>query len=66
MPSSILHYQSKGVSHYWIVDPETRTLEAYSLENGRYIPTGRGRDDQVLKLPPFPTLDIPLAKLWHP
>ena len=59
-------YQSKGVQHYWIVDPEERTIEAYSLEGGRYVSTGRGAGDQVVMLPPFPTLEIPLAELWHP
>jgi Uma2 family endonuclease len=59
-------YQAKGVPHYWIVDPEERTIEAYSLEGARYVSTGRGAGDQVVKLPPFPALEIPLAELWHP
>jgi Uma2 family endonuclease len=59
-------YQAKGVKYYWIVDPEERTIEAYALEGGRYVTAGRGAVDQVVKLPPFPALEIALAKLWHP
>ena len=29
-------YQQAGVREYWIVDPETRVVQAYSLEDGRY------------------------------
>jgi Uma2 family endonuclease len=59
-------YQSKGVACYWIVDPEEQTIEAYTLENGRYVSAGRGAGEQVIKLPPFPELEIPLKELWHP
>jgi Uma2 family endonuclease len=59
-------YESRGVAHYWIVDPIERTFEAYSLLDQRYIPSGRGAAEQVLKVPPFAELDIPLARLWHP
>jgi Uma2 family endonuclease len=59
-------YESRGVAHYWIVDPIERTFEAYSLQDKRYIPSGRGAAEQVLKVPPFAELEIPLARLWHP
>lgn len=29
-------YQRAGVQEYWIVDPESRTVQVSSLENGRY------------------------------
>ena len=32
----LLEYQKAGVREYWIVDPETRTLSAHLLENGKY------------------------------
>ena len=32
----LLEYQKAGVREYWIVDPETRTLSAHVLENGKY------------------------------
>jgi len=40
-----LEYEAAGVREYWIVDPLSRTLEAYALLNGRYtsIPEREGR-----------------------
>jgi len=30
-------YQKAGVREYWIVDPETKTVQVCILENGRYV-----------------------------
>lgn len=58
-------YERGGVMHYWIVDPDHRTIEGYRLDDaGRYQPTGQGRDADTLSLPPFPDCAIPLARLW--
>ncbi len=59
-------YQKHGVQDYWIVDPVEKTFEAYTLAAARYVPSARGAADQTLKAPPFPDLEIPLARLWHP
>ncbi len=59
-------YQSKSIAHYWIVDPEERTIEAYALQNGQYVSSGRGGDNDTVRLPPFPELAIALGQLWHP
>jgi Uma2 family endonuclease len=59
-------YAAGGVKHYWIVDPKQRTLEAYVLRKGRYEGRVRGSSSDVVKLPPFPKLEIPLGKLWRP
>jgi Uma2 family endonuclease len=32
-------YQRAGVREYWIVDPDSRTVQAHVLENGRYFTT---------------------------
>jgi Uma2 family endonuclease len=57
-------YQSTGVSHYWIIDPEARSMEAYVLAQDIYQPVGVGRDAEVVQFPPFLDLAIPLAELW--
>lgn len=57
-------YQDGGVAHYWIVDPEQQTMEGHRLSGGRYEPTGQGSGDDMLRLPPFEELEIPLGKLW--
>jgi len=59
-------YEAAGVAHYWIIDPEPRRLEAFRLENSAYTPAGAGHDADVLHLPPFPELAIPLQRLWRP
>ena len=57
-------YEAGLVAHYWILDPGPRTIEGYKLRRGKYVPTSEGRDDQIVRLPPFPDLDIPLGTLW--
>jgi Uma2 family endonuclease len=57
-------YQQASVKHYWIVDPMNRSIEAYTLENGQYVSSGRGMEEDIVSLPPFPKLQISLGKLW--
>ena len=59
-------YRKAGVPHYWILDPRGRLLEGFSLEDGEYVPSGEGRNDEIVSLPPFPKLKIPLTRLWWP
>jgi len=59
-------YQAFGVACYWIIDPAERTIEAYKLAEGRYVRCGRGQSSDIVRLPPFPDLEIPLAELWQP
>ncbi len=57
-------YAARGVPHYWIVDPEARRLECFRLEDGRYALQVAGTGKEVVEVPDFPTLSIPLATLW--
>jgi len=34
-------YAEHGVLHYWIADPESRSVEGYTLADGVYVPAGR-------------------------
>jgi Uma2 family endonuclease len=58
-------YQASGVEFYWIIDPRVHTIEAYRLQNGAYLASGRGKDDDVVKLLPFADLEVPLKRLWR-
>lgn len=59
-------YREAGVRHYWILDPLARLLEGFSLHGKQYVSSGEGRDQEVISLPPFPKLKIPLSRLWWP
>jgi Uma2 family endonuclease len=57
-------YEKAKVAHYWIIDPDAQTIDGYKLAGGKYRPTGHGKKNDVVRLPPFPQLPIPLASLW--
>lgn len=59
-------YRAAGVPHYWILDPLARLLEGFSLQDNLYVSSGEGRNHDVITLPPFPKLKIPLSRLWWP
>ena len=61
-----LAYAAFGVENYWIIDPDRRTAEAYSVTNGAYQLSASGRNDDRVEFPPFAGLIIPLAELWRP
>ncbi len=57
-------YARHGVPHYWIVDPDARTLEMYALSGAAYGPPARCSGDATATMAVFPGLNIPLARLW--
>jgi len=57
-------YARHGVPHYWIIDPQARTLEMYSLAVAQYELAAELRGDATATSPLFPGLTIPLARLW--
>jgi Uma2 family endonuclease len=57
-------YAQHGIPHYWIVDPQTRYIEAYELVGGTYELTGYLQGTQSGTLPPFPDLEIRLVDVW--
>ena len=57
-------YRRFGVPHYWIVDPESLTIEAYVLAEGDYQLAARASGDTPASLPPFPELALVPKSLW--
>lgn len=56
-------YAEHGVPYYWLVDPESRSVEAYTLAGVEYALTGRVTSEPTA-LPPFNDLTIDAASLW--
>ncbi len=57
-------YAARGVPHYWIVDPEARTVECFRMEGGAYRLDASAANREDLVVPSFTGLTIPLAGLW--
>jgi Uma2 family endonuclease len=57
-------YAAIGVRHYWIVDPQLRSLEVYILgPDGRYAPALTATRSRV-RIPGCPGLSLDLTALW--
>jgi len=52
------------VQHYWLVDPQERTLECFSWRDGVYALVASGMEDDVVEHPDFAGLSIALPSLW--
>jgi Uma2 family endonuclease len=57
-------YAQLGVPEYWLVTPESRTLERLVLREGAYSIADSLAEDDVLRPGSFEGLELPLAKLW--
>jgi Uma2 family endonuclease len=59
-------YAREGVTHAWLLDPLSRTLEAFRLHGGRWVREGAWHDDAVVAVAPFEAIGVELARLWKP
>lgn len=57
-------YAQEKVGHLWLVDPITRTLEAYRLDVERWTLLGTWRDSARVRVEPFDAIELELAALW--
>jgi Uma2 family endonuclease len=57
-------YQEAQVEHYWLVNPQEKTLECFSLQNGIYALVTAGLDEEIVEHPEFTGLSIALGDLW--
>jgi Uma2 family endonuclease/predicted DNA-binding transcriptional regulator AlpA len=58
-------YQQAHVQHYWLLYPEEKTLECFSLREGAYSLVAAGMDEDTVEHPSFAGLSIPLKDLWR-
>ena len=57
-------YQNASIAHYWIVDPEEKTVECYCLSGGFYTLVASGMESEELSHPSLPGLQLALSGLW--
>ena len=57
-------YADQGVAHPWLIDPDARTLEAFALEAGCWLPPHTLSGEGAVALPPFDAIALDLAALW--
>jgi Uma2 family endonuclease len=57
-------YAEYGVSHLWLLDPLARTLEAFALNEGKWMVVGLFQDQDEVSVAPFVEISLALADLW--
>jgi Uma2 family endonuclease len=58
-------YAALGIAHYWIVDPDARSIECFRLESAAYRMVVNASTPDLLRHPDWPDLVIDLAALWR-
>ena len=57
-------YARFGVPHLWFIDPAVRTLDAFRLEEGKWVVVGLFVQNDKVRIEPFPEVEIDLSDLW--
>ncbi len=57
-------YAAHGVAHAWLIDPDARTLEVFTLTEGRWRLDAALADDADVCAPPFDAISFKLGALW--
>jgi Uma2 family endonuclease len=57
-------YARKGVSHMWLINPITRTIEISRLESGRWMHVDTHLNDEIVQAEPFEAVPLELSRLW--
>lgn len=59
-------YAKYGVGYVWLVDPLSKTLEAFELIDNRWSMIGVFKDEERVQIKPFDKIKIELSDLWVP
>lgn len=58
------YYADFGVRHYWLLDPDANTLQAFTLDNARYFWDGTWERDDTFTLDAFPGLQLAVSDVF--
>jgi len=59
-------YLRVGIPHYWIVDPDERTLEAFEARDGAWVRLGAWTDGDTPRIAPFDAIALDVGGLFTP
>jgi hypothetical protein len=59
-------YLRVGIPHYWIVDPDGRTLEAFEARSGAWVRLGAWSDGDSPRIPPFDAIEPDVGGQFPP
>jgi Uma2 family endonuclease len=57
-------YARERVSHVWLVNPRTHTLEVLRLEQGQWIIAATHDGDSIIRVEPFEAAPLELFRVW--
>lgn len=57
-------YARYGVSHAWLLDPRTRTIEVYRLAQRQWQEIGRFTGEAFARVPLFEAVELDVGALW--
>jgi Uma2 family endonuclease len=57
-------YARFGIPYLWFIDPAVRTLDAFRLEDGKWVVVGLFVQDDKVRIEPFSDVEIDLSILW--
>jgi len=57
-------YARAGVREYWVVDPESRTVEVYSLDRGAYVLRGKWGPGEVASSGLLPGFEVGVDEVF--
>jgi Uma2 family endonuclease len=57
-------YQERGIPEYWLLNPETETIEVLELKDGQYVEFGRFQGTASIQSPSFNTLPFTAQQVF--
>ena len=57
-------YAAHKVAHLWFIDPDSKTLEAFELKDGRWVLLATRANDDEIAVAPFAEVPFSLGSLW--